>query len=535
MKMFIIAIFLLLVVGTDAQNTEDLQSSAIYKKPSKSRLIKYIGANNQNFYFLRDKEGGTFEINKRRALLERFDNQLKLAKVKELDLEYAKKKLTIEDAILMKNGFYAIYTFFNRSTSVKYLFAQKYDLNTLESMGNIVKLSEQKEATLEDNSFGIKMSKDSTKLLIISHPTTFKENLEFGINVYDADMQSLWNKSEKLKYKESAYSIEQYIIDNNSNAYIVGQIYEKDKVKKKGNYTYDILTYLNNGAKSDDYEIKQGDKYLTNLTFSINKESELVCSGYYSEKDINSIKGVYYFILNPTDGSLKAQNFKPFDFQIRSENMSDRGKRKALEAEKGNINEKSAELNNYEFKDFRLRSDNGGLLISEQVYTLQEGGYNNYNNRSYGFGSPYYSPFGYGYGSMYNNYTPTYYVHHFDHILVTNITPTGEIEWAKKINKEQEIINNVLDNTSFVSGLAGDKIFFIFNGMIPDEKIKGNIENLIMAQINKNGEISYKTIDNPKLKNIAILPKYCRQISNTEVLLYGENMKEFQLFKFKVN
>ncbi len=526
--------FLLSAISIIAQNNDDLKSSTIYKKPSKSKLIKYIGANSQNYYFLRDKEGGTFEINKRKALLERYDSNLKLAKVKELDLEYAKKRLTIEDAILMKNAFFAFYTFFNRTSNTKYLFAQKYDLNSLESIGDIIKLSEQKETTLDEVSFGIKMSKDSTKLLIISHPTDTKENVTFGINVYDSELHPLWNKSEILKYKVTAYSIEQYIVDNNANCYIVGQLYEKDKIKKKGNYIYDILTYLNNGTKQDDYEIKQGEKYLTNLTFSINKENELVCSGYYSEKDISSIKGVYYFILNPKDGSLKSQNFKPFDFQIRSENLSDRGKRKALEAEKEKNIEKSAELNNYEFKDFRLRSDNGGLLISEQIYTTQEGGNNNYNYNGYGYGNEFglYSPF--GYRSQYN-YSPTYYVHHFDHILVTNITPTGDIEWAKKINKEQEIINNMINNTSFVSGLAAEKLFFIFNGFNPDEKTKKSGEQLVLVQISKTGEIDYHTIMNLKLQNVVIMPKYCRQISNTEVLLYGENNKEFQLFKLKID
>ena len=116
--------------------------------------------------------------------------------------------------------------------------------------------------------------------------------------------------------------------------------------------------------------------------------------------------------------------------------MTEKKKEKAKIAEERNDNRRSAELYNYSLDELILRSDGGAVLVAEQFYVQEE----RYNDNPFGyggFGYGYYPYNPYSYSRYRNNYQTDYYYNYND-IIVVNIRPTGEIEWASRIPKKQE-------------------------------------------------------------------------------------------------
>jgi len=194
----------------------------------------------------------------------------------------------------------------------------------------------------------------------------------------------------------------------------------------KPNYTfrlfYDALekgdTALNN------IEMELEEKFITDLQLAFTKKGDIIGAGFYSEEGTKSIKGSYYIKLN--------KNKIPERQEKRLRRRSEQGK--------------TVELYEYDLDRLILRDDGGVVLLAEQYYISTY-------SRSANFAS---DPYANNRREVVNNY-------HYNDIIIVNINPDGNIEWANKIPKQQTTSGDNGYYSSYQPAVIKNKIYLFYN------------------------------------------------------------------------
>ena len=489
------------------------------REPAGSRIIKIIDTGLYGFYALRKREAGP--LNDEQVFLELYDSNYRLKKSKEIDLKYKGKLRDFEDLVMVEGKLYLLTSFNNQSQKKNYLFYQTIsDKMIVSKKLNYIAEIETKNR-VEEGLFDLEISQDSSKILVYNE-LPFKKNTpeQFTFRVFDHNFAELWTKNVVLPYNDDQFIIEKYTVDNEGNVFLLGVLF-KDKAvaRRRGlpNYQYVILSYTQKGEKKDEYKIGLHNKFITDLTFKLDNQANLVCSGFYSEKGTYSIKGTYFFKINTKTKEVNNQNLKEFDFEFLTEYMRPGEKRRAEKAENsGNIN-RAPELYRFSLDELILRSDGGAVLIAEQYYVYERF-------------------FRYFDGTIRYDY---YY--NYNDIIVVNIRPDGSIEWTARIPKRQETLNDGGYFSSYAMSIVKDRIFFIFNDNPRNFEVKNNGRYLYnyngrqsvvaLVEVKKDGSIA----DYPLFFNvdasITTRPKISKQIGSRKMMIYGERNRKYRFAK----
>ncbi len=504
-----------------------------YNEPSGTTATKIIGTTAEGFYVLRQKILNNPNA-KPRAWVEFFTRDMKLKRSEEMELKYKGKQRDFEEVVLLNGRLYLLTSFNNTAKKRNFLFKQELSDKTLIPSKNLEMICETEAKNKEvEGTFDFKISKDSSKLLVYnSLPNENKNPERFGFRVFNENFDLIWEKNIVLPYPDNQFTVEDYQVDGNGNVYLLGVLYKDEaKWRRRGNptYNYVVLSYTSDGNEAKEFRIDLPDKFVTDLTFRVAGDGTLICCGFYSERGTYSIKGAYYFRLDPVSGNMTNRNYQPFDFEFLTEFMSEKNKQKAKEAEENNDVRRGAELYNYSLDELILRSDGGAVLVAEQFYIEQE------TYRDYPFGYypySYYSPYSYR-----SNYQTDYYYHYND-IIVVNIRPSGEIEWAARIPKQQETKNDGGYYSSYAMSIVRDKLYFIFNDNARNYSsnrkenrfynYNGSESIMVLAQINTSGEVATFPLASNKDAGVITRPKMCKQIGKREMAIFGERGRGFR-------
>ena len=513
-----------------------------YGEPNNTNATKIIGLTNDGFYMLRQKVLNNPEA-KPRAWVEFYDNDMNLKKSIEQELKYKGKQRDFEDVVFLGGELYLLTSFNNSAKKKNYLFKQQISSKSLIPSKSLDMICETDARNQEaEGSFGNYVSTDSSYLLIYNDlPYKKNEPERFGFRVFDRNFDLVWEKDIVLPYPDNQFTVEEYQVDASGNVHLLGVLYtDQAKWRRRGSptYQYVILSYLDNGEITEEFRVDLENKFVTDLTFRPVKNGELVCAGFYSEKGTYSVKGAYYFRLNPRTRATNNTNFQPFEFDFLTEYMTERSRDKAKAAQARNDVQRSAELFNYSLDELITRSDGGAVLVAEQFY-IEEDRYND-------------SPFGYGFGYGYNPYDPFYYnryrnnfqvdyYYNYNDIIVVNIRPTGEIEWAARIPKKQQTRNDGGYYSSYAMSIVRDKLFFIFNDNARNfdgnkksnrfYNYNGSDSIISLAQISKNGEVTTYPLASNRDAGIITRPKMSKQIGKKEMAIFGERGRAYRFGK----
>ncbi|NJL75210.1 MAG: hypothetical protein HC892_09445, partial [Saprospiraceae bacterium] len=216
---------------------------------------------------------------------------------------------------------------------------------------------------LKEGFYDIVQSKDSSKLLVY-HQLPYKKGQpeRFKLRVFDEQFQAMWNSEITLPYNNEVFGVEEYQVDKSGNVYLLGILYQnsgKVRFSNTPNYQYIILSYTQNGEMTDEYRIDLGDRFVTDLTFRISEDSNLICTGFYSDKGTRTAKGTYFFKIDLESKAVFNQNFKPFDFDLLTQGYSERQKEKAENAVEQGNDGRAPELFRFALNELILRSDGG--------------------------------------------------------------------------------------------------------------------------------------------------------------------------------
>ena len=523
MKKTIVLVFALLCTQLlVSQTPPDIKWGKPIQEGKKIALRGIVGTDGENTYNLKIKYGFFSKL-----IIEHLDKNLNSVNSQELELSFEKNKMDYEYLIYRENELLLFTSFRNNKLKKNFLFVQHIDKKTLLSKGDIKKIAEidySNYGRWNTGNYVFKTSRDKSKFLVYYNlPYDKGTNEKFGFHVYGADNKQLWEKELTLPDLEENYALSDISIDNDANLQLVGRKYLGNK-KERGtisNYNYEVLSFSKAGTKMKRYPINLTDKFITDLTISVNEEGDILCSGFYSERSTYSIAGTFFMKIEKETAKVKKQSFKAFDMNFITQNMTEKQEKKTKKkADKG----KNIELYEYDLDEMILTSDGGAILIGEQYYVRVV---TTTSTDSYG-----------------NTTTRTTYYYYYNDIIVVNISPEGDIKWAKKIPKHQVTTNDGGYYSSYFLIVDEDKLHFIFND---------HIDNIIAPEPGKtknftgrkNGAVAYVTMDSngnqtrkaffrTKDAEVIIRPKVCKQVSAKSSIIYGEKKKvnQFGLIEY---
>lgn len=522
-------LLLLLSFSGYSQNKKaDIQWGLEYNEPSGTYMSKIIGQRADGFYALREKNRQSLIGNSNKVYLEYYSNpNMKMVKSREIDLRYKKKERKLEDVIMLGGKLHLLTSFHNEAKKINYLFAQSINNKSLALDKELKKIGEiETKSILKEGRFDHHISQDSSKILIINQLPYQKSKPEkFSLKVYDTDFNDLWSRNITLPYNDQSFSIEEYKVDEMGNVYLLGILYlDGVKAKRRGkpNYQYVILSYPANGNKPQEYKIKLGEQFITDLTFRITKQGILVCSGFYSDRGTVSIKGTYFFQLDPITKEIYNQNLKAFDIDFLVDDFSAAKQRRIQKADQEGTLQRDPELQRYSLDDLILRSDGGVVLIAEQYFVEER----NFRDQ--------FDPTFNRVGGI-NNID---YYYHYNDIIVVNIRPTGEIEWSARIPKRQVTMNDGGYYSSYAMSIVRDKIYFVFNDNgrnFQDQSRNRRLYNfngrnsiIALAELGKDGNVTIEPLFSNLEANIITRPKVCKQTNKREMVIFGERGRKYR-------
>jgi hypothetical protein len=462
-----------------------------------------------------------------------------------MSLEYKGKNRSFKDVVMLQGKLWLLSYFYNEKHEKTYLFAQRIDNETLTLEKDVIKIGEQDDTNRErQDVFSSAMSRDSSKIVIFTQQPGEKRQQEFTLAVFDSDFNDIWSKNAKLPYNKKNFDVDETQVDKNGNVYLLGVIYTEgaNRFERRGKptYQYDLVAYMRDSTLDvQEYKINVKDKFVTDLTFRVADDGDLVFSGFYSEKGRASMKGTCFFKINPKTKDMTSVSTREFEFEFLTENFSERNREKAKAASMSNDKAKEPELPSFNLDKLILRSDGGALLIAEQYYIEQQyqnNGWNNpysWNAFGGGFYDPFYSPWSNRYG---NNRQQDFYYNYND-IIVVNIRPDGEIAWTARIPKSQMTRNDGGIYSSYAMSIVADKLFFIYNedprNLDPNRKkiyseSPDKTSVVVLAEVNKEGHVRRAPLFKNKEEGVVTRPKICRQIGRREMAIYGESGRNYR-------
>ncbi|MEL6865524.1 MAG: hypothetical protein AAFP19_13945 [Bacteroidota bacterium] len=491
------------------------------REPSGTYMSKIIGTLGNNFYTLREEtEGGLVKKKRTKIYIESYNQKLRLLKSRDIDLKYKNKHLDFEDVIMLGRKLYVLSSFNNQAKKKNYLFTQEISSKSLQPRRDLRMIGEiDSRSKFQEGTFDYHISRDSSKILIYNGlPYKKRQPERFALRVYDEQFEEIWSRNITLPYNDERFSVEEYRMDNEGNVYLLGIIYENaSRTERRGRptYQYIILAYSKDGEEVEEYRIDFEDKFITDLTFRVGNDRNLVCTGFYSDRGTSSVKGTYFFRINTRTKEMFNKNLKTFDFDFITEDLSERRKEKLKNAERKGDTRRQAELYQYALDDLILRSDGGALLVAEQFFVQER------VQRDYFYGT-----FNYDYYYNYND------------IIVVNIRPDGTIEWATRIPKRQVTTNDFGYFSSYAMSIVRDKIYFVYNDNSRNFENRRNNDRIFnyngrnsiiaLTELRKDGTTNTYPLFNNRDAEIITRPKICKQMGRKRMLIYGERGRKYR-------
>lgn len=350
----------------------------------------------------------------------------------------------------------------------------------------------------------------SANYYVFNIDSSDKKTEKHTILVFDRDFNKIWEKDIELPYDDRKFKLQDVIVSDNGEVYLLGKVYPKKKRKKKkgGKYNYELFKITQDNSVSKKFEVE--DHFVASLELNFNTEDNISLIGFYSNRNEHRFKGVCAFIANPNDLSVISKEFSPFTEQFLTDKY---GKKK------------DKELRNIVFKNISY-TNNGDMIITAEEYFVTQV----YTHNQFG------------------GFSRTYY--NFDDIIILKLDKKGKLIWARNINKAQTsgYFSNPLmsygsvqyNNNEYLLLNAHKKMGELSGGRIKFResflwKATKRNTNLYIVKVDENGDFTYKTLLKNKDEKTPFNCRFVEQISENELILFGERRRKKQFLKITLN
>lgn len=393
-----------------------------YRKMPKTYFSEFIGEIGTELLTLRRK-------GRKDYIIEAFDEKLSKTYTTPVTIPVVNKKETDLMGLFILDGkLVLLSTHFDKKTEIKRLYGAYFNHKTGKLNGTGAVLGEIPAKKAKSAFFTAVTNTEANKLLVVIRPNTKGKELEkFGFTMYDGTLKKMWNKNVQMPYADKAYLVNRYLVDRKGNIHMNAQIFIPKSGSRSPGYYYEVFSYFHEEDEIKQYEINLGDDYISEIALEVSEDNLLVGSGFYSEKNGNRMKGVYYFQIDPESKKVAAIAKKDFSTAFLKEFMSER------KAEKND-----AELSNYEIRSIIARKGGGAAIVAE-YYRLVVRTYTDQNGN-----------------------TRTTYTHKYNDIIVANVNKEGKMDWIAHIPKRQ----TASSGGYFAPGFVGISVVEESNGTI---------------------------------------------------------------------
>lgn len=284
-------------------------------------------------------------------------------------------------------------------------------------------------------------SHDDSKILIQSRRKPAKRNDAINhdiivMYVFDKDLKKISGNEIKMPYTEQAMDNLDYHLNSEGIPYLLARVradgsdksYKGFGAGKQINHHIELLKFDIPAGQIKVTKIQAEGYLLKDLWLYDGPNNNMICAGFYtatntsvltansgasgvntSSKVINldDADGAFIFDVN-SSGGINKKSFHEIPVEVI--NQYERAgvqKRNEKKDKKGR-----AQFQDLTMKKFSVQEDNSILIIGEQFYTTTH----TVNGR-------------------------TYYIYHYDDMLMTKIDPQGKLSWMRKLPKRQESSN----------------------------------------------------------------------------------------------
>lgn len=520
LPLIICVLFPFSLIAQQANWGNDLRKS----RPS-SNISQILGEDEEFIYavmstsirldedFREETQAANARTNRERNSLVKYDRALNLKKEVNLVPKMGKKRMQYEFSAKVGTELYAFSSILDRQTRENVLMAQTINPTTLQ-------LSKQPERVASASirnarnigTFAYQMSRKKSHILFVGYePYKRGEQEKFNLFVYDNEMKAQWERAITIPYLDELFSIERFLVDDRGDVYVLGKRYfDRVQSRRRGkpNYSYVILAYRFQGLEFEEYEIKLKDNFITDLNFTINDAGDLICAGFYSDRGTMSVKGTYFMSIDALTQEQKSEGFKEFDMGFLTQFMNDR------QAARGR------ELYDYRLEEIILRADGGAILIAEQYFVDRVT------------------------TTDFNGAVRIQYYYNYNDIIVVNINPDKTIEWAVKVPKRQQTVDDFGYFSSFTHAISDRNLYLVFNdnarNLTQENRrnplgYNGTRSSVVLVTIDPEGNILKEVISSNRAEGIITRPKSSQQVSKNRLIIYGSRGKRYKLGEIELN
>lgn len=421
--------------------------------------------------------GPTSTVSNRYLGITKYDSNLK-EEWSEKVLEQNGRKNIDFVAVIGANIFVFVSEFFPQEGVIK-TYYYGYDLAGKQTAEEAL-LSvypNQKEQKVE---LQYELSRNKRRLLCYKNLQNKRESEEILFYLFDDEGNYAQNGEISLKYPDNRFNVRQVRVSNQGNIYLLGRFFRSANIKDADDFKYLIYRYDTGRQQGEEIAIELGDRYISDLSFSLNNENIFV-AGFYSNRGTDRIAGTVLQQIN-AEGQLVLNTAEAFDERFLANFLSS-----------GQIN-RGSELRNFYLKDLILRSDGGVLMMAEKFYITHQ----SYRD--------------------FNGYWVDREIYHYEDVILTSVSSTGQIEWHAIVDKNQ--VSESPATLSYFNAISGTGIYIFY-----EYKPQRNNVNIYYNKVGMEGGVSERY---PLLKSYQygneFYPRFSEQVNNSEaIMVYYQN------------
>lgn len=337
----------------------------------------------------------------------------------------------------------------------------------------------------------------------IATDNILKNKNSYTIRVFDSKTENLLFTKSYQEDEKKRFEHNDLYIDNEANVFSLGKLFINGSSNKKFNGEANYQFVLNKITKDKiSYVLLDlENEHINSLNIS-NTNNELHLIGFYSELNVNRIKGGCDFVIDTNDLKVIRKKTQTLLKQVYDDLYGDKTAERKHEKEK--------ELRNFEI-DYTLRDSSGNtFLIAEEFYITQI-----------------YVSTGMGGGYMQT-------IYHYDDILILKFNTNGDLVWGRSVYKRAT-------SPSYNAFIKNDQLHIILNsGKNLTDKTdgrtklsKGWLESTALYDLeySKTGDASYNKIQDNNGKEY-YLPFYGTYEANKFIMMNdGRRKKTFMILE----
>jgi hypothetical protein len=343
---------------------------------------------------------------------------------------------------------------------------------------------------------------DKSAFAITTHYREGKTE-KYNIFLFGTDLK------QHLKYDFSDQIVEKnYAFENIATSkdlktlYFMGKAFFKKRRfdAKERKYQYELVKITNGDHTIQDFT--DDGRYPESLK-PILIGDKLISIGFYADRKDNRYNGLAYFEMNRNTLNLETRKYNPFSKQF----MDDKFGR-----------EVDAVVKNLIFKDVHI-TPNEEIVFSAEEYFVTEGESFDGDTRR-----------------LIDRY-------HYNDIVCAKLNATGNMEWARNINKAEVTQGDAAYASYSAYGYRDDMYFFINSGENPQKISSERIlfkqgysrnPNMFVIKIDGKGSLSYKKlIDDKEVRLPIMVSRPLADKSSNNLLFYAKRGSKKQLIRVK--